>query len=124
MPRWSECWAKYSADAELVLERPGTFAGDGELGAGGQADLRAVGGRVELGDRGEPDERRAVDAEEAGGGVAVLEVGDARLDDVAAVGGDGVGQLVLGGEVRDAVELDEVDPVAEARRDALGVACA
>ena len=55
--------------------------------------------REQLGDRGEPDQRRAVDAHEAVRGVALLERGDRVVDDVAVVGRDRVGQLVLGLEV-------------------------
>ena len=60
-----------------------------------------------------------MDAEEPCGIEAALEVGDGLIDAVPAAVDDGIGELVLGDEMRDVIEREKRDAFADAGCDAM-----
>ena len=111
-------------NAHARFQSADAIAGNGNLRSlgvfEGDDDLAGEPG-VDLVDPFDVDECGAVDAEEAGRVEAALEFGDGLIDPVPAAGDDGVGELVLGDEVGDGVEVEEGDALADTGGDSAGI---
>jgi len=109
------------SDAEVGFENADAVAGDGNLRVLSilerEDDFAGEPG-IDFVDPVNVDQRGAVNAQEARWVEAALEIGNGLIDRVAAAFNDGVGELVLGDEVGDGVEVKKRDALTDARGDA------